>query len=102
MGIISAVVLLGSGDPAAALGGFRALGFEAQTVSAHGLVITGDADLFAERFHVTLQSGAQGVWVAGPSAPTRTLPTAELPAALRSQVKAVEFEAPLDFGPTDY
>jgi hypothetical protein len=47
MSIISAVVLLSSGDPAIALGGFRALGFETQTVSPNGLVIIGDEALFA-------------------------------------------------------
>jgi hypothetical protein len=51
---------------------------------------------------VTLQNGEQGVWVVGPGVPTRTLPTIDLPEALRGQVQAIEFEAPVDFGPTDY
>lgn len=100
MSVISAVVLLGSGDPSAAASGFRSLGFEAQIVSPRGLVILGEATLFEERFRVELRRNETGIWVLDESrAPRRALPETALPVSLQAQVQAIEFEAPLDFGP---
>ena len=102
MGIVSAVVLLAQGDPAAVARDFAALGFEAQPAGPRGVVITGDERLFTDRFDVSLDVGETGVWVVAGGQRSRTLPQTELPAALRAQIQAIEFEGPPTFGPSDY
>ena len=102
MGMVSAVVLLSQGEPTTAARQFDALGFQTQVVSPKGLTITGGKSLFSKNFGVVLSVGEDGVWVVKESQRSRSVPKAKLPAALREQVQAIEFEAPLDFGPSKF
>lgn len=102
MGMVSAVVLLGQGEPTTAARQFDSLGFQTQVVSPRGLTITGDKSLFSKNFGVTLSIREDGVWVTGQSERSRSVPKAKLPAALRAQVQAIEFESPPDFGPSKF
>jgi hypothetical protein len=102
MSIVSAVVLLAQGNPDSCARRFDELGFRAEVVSPNGLTISGEEQLFTRTFGVKLSLGDDGVWVVTDGKRSRTVPKAKLPATLRVQVEAIEFEAPPDFGPSKF
>jgi hypothetical protein len=102
MSIVSAVVLLVQGDPTHSARRFEELGFEARVVRPRGLTISGEESLFSGTFGVTLRVGDDGVWVVTDGKSSRNVPKGKLPATLKVQVEAIEFEAPPDFGPSKF
>jgi hypothetical protein len=100
---ISAVVLLrDESEASAAERDFTALGFETHVIVGGSLTIMGEASLFEERFGVTLESDDTGVHAMDGDVPTRALGTGSLPTVMQPYVSAIEFEAPPDFGPSDF
>ena len=103
LNVLTAVVLVT--DPSAVemtLNGFAALGFEATADAPEALTITGEADLFTNVFNAGLVLDGDAPRVMGVDGSSYVLPADALSGDLGANVRAVEFEAPPDFGPTDY
>ena len=109
--MITALVLLsGSGDPAVqarrvddAKAGFERLGFRTETIAGGNLSITGSKADFEKTFKVEMDvKKAQPARVKSASGVSSVLPLSGLPASIRENVQAIEFEKDLDFGPGNF
>lgn len=81
---------------------FSALGFRTTVIAKATLMITGEQALFAERFESEIRAGEKGTEVLSEGVLSRALPVGVLPVTMQAYVAAVEFEAPIDFGPVDF
>ncbi len=103
MTVLSAAVILNeSGDTRGASIGFTRLGFEVQVISEGVLLLTAEASVFEKGFGTGITVDEAGPRVLSGGKETRQLPPDALPETLRHQVAEIEFEAPPDFGPTDF
>ena len=101
--IISAVVLLSCEDTAKLVErGFSALGFDTQIIVGGSLVISGKRSLFEKQFAVELFFDDTGAYAMDGAIQTRALSSDPLPDSIKHYVSAIEFQAPPDFGPTDF
>lgn len=82
---------------------FERLGFETTMIAGGNLSISGKQRLFEKTFDVALEVGRNGVATTkSAGGKLAALPLAGLPPSLKGIVKAIAFEAGLDFGPTDF
>ncbi len=105
MAQVTAVVVLHSDDVAVdALEAFAALGFQTTVVAGgQSILISGDRRLFASVFGVQVDDAESGGFEAlAAGRRSRRLPLDRLPSPVKARVAAIEFEAPIEFGPTDY
>jgi hypothetical protein len=101
--LITAVVLLSTGaDISQSERAFEALGFETEPVIGGSLLISGSVALFEEKFGVTVLSDDRGQHLEGDQESTRVFARETFPQEIRGLTDAIEFEAPQDFGPSDY
>lgn len=102
--MISAIVLLSqhcsNADTAKR---FDDLGFAAESVAPNAMLISAEASHFRDVFQVELeQSKDEGVYFIVDDHRSRSLPLANAPPILQDCISAIEFEAPINFGPPDY
>ncbi|MGJ8618343.1 MAG: hypothetical protein ACSHWS_15990 [Sulfitobacter sp.] len=101
--LVTAVVLLNNGvDVSKSERAFEALGFEAEPVIGGSLLISGSVELFENKFGVTIRNEATGHFVEGSQDVSRAFAKESFPEGVRDLVNAIEFEAPPDFGPSDF
>ncbi len=101
--MISAIVLLSSGAKTEmAKHEFSALGFGVALIAEGTLMITGDQKFFADFFKSKIDVNEGGAKILSDDGPTRTLPVKALPDSMQTYVTAIEFEAPIEFGPVDF
>ena len=103
MTMISAAVILKDGTDTQGLkAGLEQLGFEVHVISDGVLLLTADVSVFEKGFGTSVTVNDAGPRVFSGGKETRQLPPAALPATLREQIVEIEFEAPPDFGPTNF
>ncbi|MGB5275605.1 MAG: hypothetical protein WBO73_10755 [Gammaproteobacteria bacterium] len=102
--MISAVVLLSQHcSDADTAKRFDDLGFASESVAPNAMLISAEASHFRDVFKVELeQSKNEGVYFIVDDHRTRSLPLEKVPQILQSCISAIEFEAPISFGPPDY
>ena len=87
----------------AARAGFERLGFRTETIAGGNLSISGSKAHFEKTFKVEMEvKKAQPARVKSASGASPALPLSGLPAPLKENVQAIEFEKGLDFGPGNF
>jgi len=102
-GIITAIVLLtAKADQQQAKTVFESLGFKTEAVVGGSLLISGEASLFQKTFAAEILQRENGQFVRAGEVVSRALPREKFPEDVRRIAQAIEFEAPLDFGPSEF
>ncbi len=102
--MISAVVLLSQHcSDADTAKRFDDLGFTAESVAPKAMLISAEASHFHDVFKIEIeQSTNEGLYFIIDDRRSRSLPIEHVPQILQPCVSAIEFEAPISFGPPDY
>ena len=102
--VITAIVMLVCGAPTDTLvENFQEMGFETSKAGDGMLMLTGEKALFAEKFglEITIVEKTK-VMAMNDEQLSAEWPADAMPDTLSQYIKRVEFEQPMEFGPSDY
>ncbi len=83
---------------------FRLAGFETMEIVGGGLMVSADKKHFEHTFGCNIAQDTKGAYyvVASQNKTSIVLPLNNLEPSLRQHIRAVEFQKPIDFGPTNF